>query len=314
LITLGLLYPVAAILRAVTLEKELRQKELMKMMSVTESDIGWSWFTSFFLFHVVTALCTAIASDALYEKSGFFVLFIFWLLGFTAIITFSFAIAAIFTKATTATLIGLLVFFIGYFLTLVVDFQNGSAGTIALLSIHPVAAISYGMQEIGRLEDEGVGITGDTIGSTDSPSGYTFLNSLASLFSSAIIWGFQAFYLNRVARSELGQALPWYFPFTRSYWCGVKHADLPSEDDARDTKALNVPIEEVSDTVSASIKDGKGVVIHGLRKQFGDKTAVDGLSLTMYPGQVTALLGKCLELIFVTGIANKILTGCYFTP
>lgn len=39
LVTLGLLYPVAAMIGYVTREKELRQKELMKMMSVTESDM-----------------------------------------------------------------------------------------------------------------------------------------------------------------------------------------------------------------------------------------------------------------------------------
>ena len=39
LVTLGLLYPVAAMIGYVTREKELRQKELMKMMSVSESDM-----------------------------------------------------------------------------------------------------------------------------------------------------------------------------------------------------------------------------------------------------------------------------------
>lgn len=262
------------------------------MLSVTESDIGWSWFTSFFLFHFVTALCTAAAADALYVKSGFVIMFIFWLLAFTAIITFSFTIAAIFTKATTATLIGLLVTFIGYFLTLAADFQDGSAGVIALVSLHPIAAIAYGMQEIGRLEDEGVGATATTIGSTDSPSGYTFANSLSALFISTILWGFVTFYLNRVVRSDFGQALPWYFLFTKSYWCGAKHVDDSSDDNDSGDKAANVPVEQVGDGLNSQIKEGRGIAIRGLRKQFGDKTAVDGLSLTMYPGQVTALLGK----------------------
>ena len=39
LVLLGLLYPVAAMVGYVTREKELRQKELMKMMSVTESNM-----------------------------------------------------------------------------------------------------------------------------------------------------------------------------------------------------------------------------------------------------------------------------------
>jgi branched-subunit amino acid ABC-type transport system permease component len=71
LIVLGLLYSVSSIIRSIVLEKELRQKELMKMMSVTESDIGWSWFTSYFVFHIITSICCAIASASLYDSSSF---------------------------------------------------------------------------------------------------------------------------------------------------------------------------------------------------------------------------------------------------
>ena len=37
--------------------------------------------------------------------------------------------------------------------------------------------------------------------------------------------------------------------------------------------------------------EGDDIVIRNLRKTFGKKHAVDGLSLTMYTGHVTALLG-----------------------
>ena len=39
LICLGLLYPAASIIGFITREKELRQKELMKMMSITEAEM-----------------------------------------------------------------------------------------------------------------------------------------------------------------------------------------------------------------------------------------------------------------------------------
>lgn len=35
----------------------------------------------------------------------------------------------------------------------------------------------------------------------------------------------------------------------------------------------------------------KGVVISGLRKEFGSKTAVEGLNLRLRPGDITCLLG-----------------------
>ena len=183
LITLGLLYPVAAMIRYMVLEKELRQKELMKMMSIKESDIGWSWFIFFLLFHAVTAVGAALVSTQLYTASSPVLLFIFWLFTFLAIICFSMFLASIFSKATRATLVSLLVFFVGFFLTLIADYQTSSVGVIFLISLHPVGAFAFGLQEIGRLEDFGVGLTFESITSTDSPNGYTFANSksLASL-------------------------------------------------------------------------------------------------------------------------------------
>lgn len=294
MIVLGLLYPAAAIIRAVTVEKQLRQKELMKMMSVTESDIGWSWFTSFFIFHFVTAIFSAISSDALYVESTGVVLFIFWLLGFTAIITFAMFIATFFTKATTATLIGVLVFFIGYFLTLVSNYQDGSVGVISIVSLHPVSAIVYGILEIGRLEDLGVGATRSSVTASDNPSGYNLSSCFSSLFIDCILWGILTWYLNRVIRSQYGQPLPWYFPFTVSYWCpgrgGTKNAEEEDNTGEQDNDGA-VPVEEVGDAMHASIKEGQGIAIKGLRKVFGEKIAVDGLNISMYPGQVTALLG-----------------------
>ena len=82
LVLLGLLYSVSSILRSIVLEKEFRQKELMKMMSVTESDIGWSWFTSYFVFHIITSIACAAASASLYDSSSFVILLAFWILSF----------------------------------------------------------------------------------------------------------------------------------------------------------------------------------------------------------------------------------------
>ena len=55
---------------------------------------------------------------------------------------------------------------------------------------------------------------------------------------------------------------------------------------------VTIPVESISDTMKKQQSRGNiNVHIHGLRKQFGKKTAVDGLSLSMYSGQITALLG-----------------------
>jgi ATP-binding cassette subfamily A (ABC1) protein 3 len=284
------LYPVAAMIRYIVLEKELRQKELMKMMSVKESDIGWSWFIFFFAFHFVTALGAAAVSTQLYEASSPLLLFLFWEFTFLAIICFSFYLASLFSRATRATLVCLLVFFVGYFLTLIVSYSTSSTGVLFLISLHPVAAFAFGLQEIGRLEDLGVGLTLDTMTTTDSPNGYTFANTMTSLLFDALFWGVLSWYTNRVARSDFGRPLPWYFPFTMSYWCSGSVAS-PQEELSEIEYPPEVPFEPVSSALKDQAAQGRSIEIRKLSKTFGEKVAVDGLSMSMYSGQITALLG-----------------------
>jgi hypothetical protein len=181
------------------------------MMSVKESDIGWSWFVFFFVFHAVTSAAAALVTTQLYDSSSALLLFIFWEFTFLAIICFSFFLASLFSKATRATLVSLLVFFVGYFLTLVVNYQTSPVGVIFLIALHPVGAFSFGLQEIGRLEDLGVGLSFDTITQTDSPNGYTFANSKCI---------YVIYPVANCARLQL-------LPNSTSHCCFFSHVELP---------------------------------------------------------------------------------------
>ena len=100
-------------------------------------------------------------------------------MSFLGITNFALFIGSIISRASRATLVGILLFFAGYMLTLLSDYATGSIALINLASLHPVAALSYAVQIIGSLEDAGVGLQRSTINFTDNPSGFTF--SLALL-------------------------------------------------------------------------------------------------------------------------------------
>eukprot|EP00522_Entomoneis_paludosa_P003197 CAMPEP_0172465378 /NCGR_PEP_ID=MMETSP1065-20121228/53328_1 /TAXON_ID=265537 /ORGANISM="Amphiprora paludosa, Strain CCMP125" /LENGTH=1924 /DNA_ID=CAMNT_0013221897 /DNA_START=90 /DNA_END=5865 /DNA_ORIENTATION=+ len=290
LVCLGLLYPAASIIGFLTREKEYRQKELMKMMSITEAEIGWSWFTSFFAFHFINVILCTVLTNILYEETEVQYLFFYWLFTFWAVINFCSTIATFTSRSTVAVLVGLLLFFCGVFLPTAYDYTDGESGLTALISLHPIAAFGFGMQEIGDLEDKGVGVTADTVDTSDHPSGYTFQNALNSLVASAIFWGIVGWYLARVLRPDYGQALPFYFPFTSSYWCPStgRSGSGASSDIEYDA---DVPVEPVSDNLKRQSEEGKCIDVRNLQKNFGDKVAVNDLSLSMYSGQITALLG-----------------------
>lgn len=290
LMTLGLLYPVSAMISYIVQEKELRQKELMKMMSVADLEIGWSWFLSFFSVHFFTATFVALITGSLFANSDTGLLFFFWQLCFLAFVIFSMFLATLFSKTTRAVLVGLLGVFVGFILPLLVDVETGSSGLISLVSLHPITAMSYGLQEIGRLEDAGVGLTSDTVDTTDAPSGYTFNGTFGGLISSSIFWGFLTWYFNRVIPPAYGQAMPIWFPFTRSYWCPGSVQPDQSDSNGNGFEDDTVPLEPVPELLKQ--QSGKtNIEIKHLRKAFNEKVAVDDLNLDMYSGQITALLG-----------------------
>ena len=262
-------------------------------MSVTESDINQGWFMTFMLLHFLTATLTSLTASVFYENSNGFLMWIFWILTFIAITVFSMFVSTFSSKATRAVLIGLLIFFAGVFLTFIVDFENDSSSVISVVSLHPVAAFSFGLQELSRLEDLGLGITADSITFDDNPSGYNFQSTLTSLIGDSILWGIILWYLNRTIKPEYGQALPLYFPFKLSYWFpGQARAEtIPEDNDVSLEMNVGIPFEPVGETLKRQSLNGESIEIKGLRKSFGDKVAVDGLNLSMYQGQITALLG-----------------------
>jgi len=291
LLVLGFLSPISVVIRYVVLEKELRQKELMKMMSISESALELSWFISFFGFFIMVSIFSTIASVFLYTKASPGLLLLFWIVSSLSIVLFCLAISALFSKSTRATLVGILFFFAGYFLTLSANYETGSRALISFLSIHPVSAVTYGIQIIGVLEDAGIGLQRSTLNFSDSSSELTFARILGSLLSDSIIWGFIMWYLNRVVPGDYGQSLPMNFCLKLSYWCGLRTTSTDIAPLRTSERYTNVPIEAVGPIYKDQEKEGVGVHIRGLTKKFGEKTAVDELDLSMYMGQVTCLLG-----------------------
>jgi ATP-binding cassette, subfamily A (ABC1), member 3 len=289
---LGLLYPVASMISYMVKEKEYRQKELLKMMSVTESDIGWSWFVHFFLLHLVTATLCAIFSTQLFTKSSFLLLWLFWLFTMIGTIVFCMVISSFTSKSTRAVLIGLLVLFSGAFLTLAQPYDTGNKSAVNAISLHPIAAFSYGIKQIGDLEENLVGLTANSLSLSDNRNGYAFRDTLTILMVDSVLWGFLAWYLNRVIPPDYGQALPVWFPFLPSYWCPNQKLAKAPEEMTEDVEARNasIPFEPAGD-LKRQAAEGKSIEIHNLRKTFGDKIAIDNLNLSIYSGQITALLG-----------------------
>jgi ABC-type multidrug transport system ATPase subunit len=126
-------------------------------------------------------------------------------------------------------------------------------------------------------------------------------------------------YLERVVPNEHGTTLPWHFPFHPSWWRDGTIGD-GQQTDRNDQQGIR-PSGLVIEDVDPDVVGPSAVSITGLSKRFkakaegvekqADKTkwlkAVDNLSLDMYEGQITALLGhngagKSTTISMLTGL------------
>lgn len=76
---------------------------------------------------------------------------------------------------------------------------------------------------------------------------------------------------------------PWYFPFTKHFWCGQSSWTYSDQSYVNEN-----PDHFEEDPPNLNC----GINVMNLRKVYGrKKVAVEGLSISMYDDQITVLLG-----------------------
>jgi ATP-binding cassette, subfamily A (ABC1), member 3 len=146
-----------------------------------------------------------------------------------------------------------------------------------------------------RYEDGNIGVNAQT---WDVSQRYpvTFRDCITMMFVDAIWMGVLSWYIAKIWPSEFGTQQPFYFLCLSTYWKSVFGiGSLREVQPEVGLMASDVNTEEVTENLQRQIAEGTCVDIRYLYKVFnttnGKKVAVDGLNLTMYSGQVTALLG-----------------------
>ncbi|KAJ6625426.1 hypothetical protein lerEdw1_014792 [Lerista edwardsae] len=170
-------------------------------------------------------------------------------------------------------------------------------------------AMAMGAQLIGMFEGKGTGVQWrDLMKPVSVDDNFTLAHVLGMLLLDSVLYGLVAWYVEAVFPGEYGIPRPWYFFIMPSYCCGSPQTVLGKEKEEEEDpeKALKSQYieEEPSDLVS-------GIKIKHLSKAFkvGNKTreAVRDLTLNMYEGQITVLLGhngagKTTTLSMLTGL------------
>jgi ABC-type multidrug transport system ATPase subunit len=206
-----------------------------------------------------------------------------------------------FSRSKTAAILGVIPYFGGYFISMAI--KPSSTRTAKLLAcLHPSAAFTLAMSAFTEYEDAGQGITRLTA-ATSATGNFAFADAVGMMLFDVLLYSALFWYFDKVWPSEFGTRLPPYFFLTPSYWRSILPRVGPGgpvrtavvDVEAALAQELTLDVERVPDTLAQQIRDGSCVYIRGLCKSFktntGVKHAVDNLNLTMYSGQITALLG-----------------------
>ncbi|KAK2865759.1 hypothetical protein Q7C36_001815 [Tachysurus vachellii] len=307
-LVLAFMYTVCQTIKGLVLEKELRLKEVLRVVGVRNGALWFSWFTENIV--LLTVPCALISIMVKYGKvlrySDPSVIFVFLMVFCLATVMQSFFISVFFSRANLAAACGGLIYFLLY-LPHVLCYAWRDVMTFRAklgTSLLSCVAFGYGCENFARYEEQGIGIQWKNIMlSSQDDDPYTFIVSIIMMLIDALLYWILTWYIENVFPGQYGIPRPWYFPLTFSYWCGTP-AGADIEQDSLDAlEEQNAYLEKPPSNLKA------GVSIRNLVKVYktGKKLAVDKLSLDFYKDQITSFLGhngagKTTTMSILTGL------------
>ncbi|MGH0172914.1 UNVERIFIED_CONTAM: hypothetical protein FKN15_075079 [Acipenser sinensis] len=315
LLMLSFTYTALNIVRAVVQEKERKLKEYMRMMGLSNWLHWTAWFTMFFLFLLISVffvtllLCVKVSPNgAVLTNSEPSVVFVFLLTFAVSTITFSFMVSAFFSQANVAAAAGGFLYFFSYIPYFFIAPRYDLLSHAQKVSICLISnlGMAMGAQLIGVFEGKGTGIQWNNLlepVSVDDP--FSLAQVLGMLLLDSLLYGLLGWYVEAVFPGEYGVPLPWHFFMLPSYWCSTPCLALVKEEEDVEKALKGEFIEEEPVGLVSGIK------IKHLAKVFrvGNviREAVRDLTLNMYEGQITVLLGhngagKSTTLSMLTGL------------
>ncbi|RZB38621.1 ATP-binding cassette sub-family A member 3-like, partial [Asbolus verrucosus] len=306
LIMLSFMYNYINTIRAITTEKEKQLKESMKIMGLPNWLHWLAWFLRTFIIFLIAIILIIIIVKINFQKSAVFahsdgsVLFIFFLLFSCCTITFSFLMSVFFSKANTAAAVGSLVFFLTYlpYSLQIQQYDTLTLGAKLGSSLLANSGLSFGISLILKFEGIEEGIQWSNLWNTVSPDDDLSLGAIFMMFIlDTFLYLIIALYVEGIFPGEFGIPQPWYFPFSRAYWCN----ELGNLDYGIISDNKGEYFEQFTENLPT------GIQLKNLSKTFGSNKAVKKLTLDMYEGHITVLLGhngagKTTTMSMITGM------------
>jgi hypothetical protein len=217
-IVMSTMYPMSRLTKSVVEEKELKMREVMKIMGLREWVHQLSWFLSaFVLFFWIALSCTFISKVSFLVKTSPGLLFAYYFLFCMSEINFAFLVSVFFSNSKLAAIVAPVVLFCAMLPRFAFLNTNNNELVVGktLSSLLSPSAFAYGADIIADYEYSGVGVQF----SNASDGAFSFNTVLFMMWADFFIYGFLAWYLDHVIPHEYGTAEHPLFFLSWRYWC-----------------------------------------------------------------------------------------------
>ncbi|KAG3111793.1 ABC transporter A family member 1 [Phytophthora idaei] len=294
---LAYLFTISRILVVFIQEKELRLREFMKILGVTEKTITITWYITYTVGLFVGAVVQAIAGlVGLFANSSVILTFLFFFLFGMTVLSLAYLVSTLFNKARIGSFVGMLIFFFMHVISQ--GFSDGTSESAKMVGcIFSPVGLALGVTVLADAETTGAGVTFSNV--SELSHNFRFSTALYMFAFDTVLYTLIGLYFDKVMPKEYGTSLKWYFPVSPSYWRGRRlratatHTQGPLLENV--SLNMNPNIEPVNAELREQENNGEALTVQRLKKVFqvpgGEKVAVKGLDITMYKDQITCLLG-----------------------
>ncbi|XP_047920378.2 ATP-binding cassette sub-family A member 10-like [Anser cygnoides] len=265
-------------------------KVLMKTMGLQDIAFWLSWSLLYAVYVLVlSCLLTAlVVQEAFYVSSFPAVLLLFFLYGL-ACIHMVFMLCSLLRTSKLAGSMGFLVTFLFGCLSLAVLIENLPEPLKWFLGLFCPFAFNAGIAKVFHLEKYGIGFSFSNL---MEESYFLFSTYIMLIFDSAL-YMLLAMYFDKVLPGKYGIPDPPFFCLKPSYWMRSRRG-CPGEGPYSAGSPEEPPGDDVEPVPTAFV--GKEAIrLNNIKKAYKKKDkkteALRGLSLNIYEGQITALLG-----------------------
>ncbi|CAI9172899.1 unnamed protein product [Rangifer tarandus platyrhynchus] len=286
---------VLPIIRSIVWEKEKRLKEYQLTVGLRSWMIWAAHFFTFFFFYIfiVSLICVLvfakIFNDPVFCYSDYSFIFVFLMCYATASIFFGFMVSTFFDKVRLAASAGSLIYFASFFPFHSIAQHYGRINLPMKVAacLSPNVALALGIKLLVKFETKQNGVNWNKIWTPASlEDTLTFGYMMGMLVIDAFLYGLVTWYIEAVFPGQYGIPQPWYFFLMHSYWFSKPRIKIKKEK-MKDSRITQNKYFEAEPTGLVT-----GIKIKHLYKELGDKVVINNMSLNLYKGQITVLLGQ----------------------